>query len=148
MGSFELWRRWLLVVVTLLLLGGLAMVALPWVMSPEAVSQDPVVRPFFGGAPLSAEARGFHRWAFGVWGSTLAGWGACLVFLVRHPLRRRERWAWSAVMTGLLIWFPLDTFVSFHLRVHFNVGLNVVVLLLALIPLLLMRRHLAPDPSA
>lgn len=143
MGGYELWRRWLLVVVALLLLVGLAMIVMPWIMSPGALSKDPLLRPFFGGAALSTEVRDFHRFIFGVWGSTLVGWAVVLVFLVRHPLRARERWAWNASMAGLLLWFPIDTYVSFHFRVMFNVWVDVALLVLLLVPLLAMRRHLA-----
>lgn len=139
MGSFQFWQRWLLVVSVLLLLGGLGMFAIG--LLPFVPPNDPVVAAFWPEGDMTPAAESFFHWTFGVWGSTLAGWAVALIFLARYPFKRKEKWAWNAIVVGIAVWFPTDTFVSAYFRVHFNVILNLVILVLVILPLVFTRKE-------
>ncbi len=67
----------------------------------------------------------------------MVGWGIMLLAIVRGPFAKKEMWAWNAVMTGLALWFVIDTGFSLNFGVMINVAFNVVIFLLALVPLLM-----------
>ena len=138
MRRFELCRKWLLTVSIVVLMLGLFMsLALPFM--------DPTEDPFTGFLWQDGVAKGagkFYAWAMSVWGATLAGWGLTLAFLVQYPFKNRERWAWNAIALGIAVWYPLDTYFSYHFGVVLNCLLNTVLLAAVLVPLLLTRSEL------
>ncbi len=73
-------------------------------------------------------------------GATMAGWGVTLVFIVYYPFTKKERWARNSIALGLSLWFLVDTFMSVYAGAYFNVGVNVLLIVLAGIPLLMSRK--------
>jgi hypothetical protein len=67
---------------------------------------DPV---FWSTQNITEEANNFQRWAYGVWGATIAGWGVMLAYIANFPFRKRETWSWKCLVAGLT-----------HLRQLFN----------------------------
>ena len=67
------------------------------------------------------------------------GWGVFVVFLARHPLRKRERWAWFCLFIGITLWFLVDTAISSYFGVFFNVLVNSALAVLVYIPLIATR---------
>jgi hypothetical protein len=78
-----------------------------------------------------------------VLGATLAGWGICITFIAHDAFQRKEKWAWTCVTGGVRVWFVIDTSISLMNRVYFNVVLNVVILIGAILPLIFSRKHFA-----
>jgi hypothetical protein len=78
-------------------------------------------------------------WMIGIIGATTAGWGITLLYLILVPLKRKEKWAWNAIMISLLIWFSLDTFISSYYGATFNIFLNIAFALQFVAPLLFIR---------
>jgi hypothetical protein len=63
-------------------------------------------------------------------------------------LPRRERWAYTAVFTAVLVWFGLDTAASLRHGAWFNVVIvNVPCLILLGIPLLEIWRRQEPGEA-
>ncbi|MGB6067906.1 MAG: hypothetical protein WBG50_24125, partial [Desulfomonilaceae bacterium] len=85
-------------------------------------------------------AKEFQQWVYGVWGATIAGWGAFMAFIAYYPFAQKERWAWNCIVTGLAIWFVLDTTLSIYHRVYFNAAFNTALLILAGLPLAATRK--------
>ena len=56
--------------------------------------------------------REYVRLVYGILGAVIVGWMTTIGFVVFGPLRRRENWAWWAVVASVLIWFVLDTGLS------------------------------------
>ncbi|RMD97916.1 MAG: hypothetical protein D6814_08585 [Calditrichaeota bacterium] len=138
MASFQFWRKWLFVVAIALMFMGLAMVGLS--LLPGILPGDPFIAAFWRGQAPPFEAARLYHWLIGVWGATIAGWGLVLAFLVQVPVRRKEKWAWQCLLSAVLVWYPLDTFLSLHFGVVANAILNTVILGLILSPLALTRR--------
>ena len=101
------------------------------------------VRGFFWeGAAVPAEAEALRRFLMGIIGGTLAGYFTFVLFLIVYPLRARERWAHTAIASGLLVWFCVDSAMSLYHGALFNLQIvNIPTMILWSIPLILTRRH-------
>jgi hypothetical protein len=96
---------------------------------------------FWGAGAVGDPAIRFQQWIYGVWGATVAGWGIFLTFVARYPFAKKERWAWNCVVLGLLVWFILDTTLSFYYQVYFNVAFNAGLLVLTMAPMVFTRKE-------
>lgn len=59
---------------------------------------------------------------------------------MKYPFSRKEKWSWNAIALGLAVWFVVDTFMSAYTKAYFNVGVNVLLIVLAGIPLIMARK--------
>ncbi len=135
MNSVDFWNRWFTAVGWLLISFGIAMAALPQTSVFDfAFNQrvNPVFWPTGSGA-VNIEI--FQAWIYGVLGATVSGWGVFVVALARHPLRKREKWAWNCLFTGITVWFLIDTAISAYFGVLFNVAFNAAIAVLVYVPL-------------
>lgn len=138
--SFSFWQRWLLVVGLVILIFGIMMAFLSGTQWFELFNRQ--IDPDFWGANIVEEGtKEFQKWIYGVWGATIAGWGVFLVFIASYPFGKKEKWAWKCLVVGLLIWFVLDTVISFNYKVYFNVVFNTALLILAGLPLVFTRKY-------
>ncbi len=96
---------------------------------------EPTNEVFFGTASPDAAIRKYQIFVAGLIGATIAGWGVFMLFVARHGFARRERWAWICFAFGIDIWFVIDTAVAILYGTITHVGFNVVMLVLAAIPL-------------
>jgi hypothetical protein len=77
--------------------------------------------------------REYVQLVYGILGAVIVGWMTTIGFITSGPLRRREAWAWWAVVASTLNWFILDTGISLALgfvghalfNVAFAIGLAV-----------------------
>jgi hypothetical protein len=93
-------------------LGRTAMLA-PWrAAAAVALLERPVL-------PVALEP--FAMLTDGILGGSIVGKWVAAAWLVRHPLAEGRRWAWWALVAGLLAWFVLDSGVSLALGAGFNV---------------------------
>ncbi len=60
-------------------------------------------------ADVSAATADHLQLLRGVLGAVILGWMVLILAVVRGPLRRRDPWAWHAVVASLGIWFVVDT---------------------------------------
>ena len=133
MSRFDFWRRWLEGMAWLLVLFGLAVALINQSAVADMLVNRHVDPAFF--ADMPAEASAFQAWIYGVLGATIAGWGACMVAVVRVPFTRRQVWSWNAIAIGVSLWFVVDTTISALHGVWFNVGFNVVAAAMLGLPL-------------
>jgi hypothetical protein len=138
--QFAFWQRWLLVVSVIVVVFGLFIAFLNQTSLFDLFNRgvDPA---FWGTGAVPVEARRFQRWAYGVLGATMAGWGMTFLYVTRQAFRRGERWAWNAVLVGILLWFAVDEYISLASGVYFNAAFNVVILAMVGLPLIFTRRH-------
>lgn len=142
MNRFSFWRTWLLVFSIIVVIFGVALVL--WGGTPLFAWMNAQIDPVFWTAQtLSPETAAFRQWVYAVLGATMTGWGTSLIFIVRYPFARRERWAWNCVAMGLSLWFVLDTYASLYFKVYFNAVFNAAFVMAALPPLIFTRRHFA-----
>ena len=79
---------------------------------------------------------------YGVLGAVLIGWMVLLLAVARGPLRRRERWAWTATAVSMTAWFGVDTAFSLAVGSTAHAAFNGIFAAALGIPLIAMRRHL------
>lgn len=140
--DFTFWNRWLVIVAWILIIFGLGLAVFNQTgIFDVAFNQriDPAFWPE-GAAPENIQP--FQAWVYGVLGATVAGWGVFVLFLARHPLRNRQRWAWTCLLAGITLWFCVDTAISAYFGVFFNVVVNAFLALLIYIPLVATRKEL------
>ena len=99
-------------------------------------------------AALTAAELAVQNILFGVLGSVMVAWMIVLVFLVRGPFRRGERWAWLAIDLSVFAWFVLDSVVSATHGMPLNVVFNLGFLVLFAIPLLATMSQFRPFSRA
>lgn len=119
-----LWDRLLLVVIA-----GVSLYALGLVLFGLALGDQIFDRLGFGpsdGEIVGEVPRQYLQLVYGILGAVIVGWMTTVGAIVVGPLRRRERWAWWAVVSASAVWFALDTGLSLVLGFigHglFNVG--------------------------
>lgn len=135
MSNSRLWRYWLLVVSGFIIVFGTVMATLNSTI--VFLFFNAQINPaFWGGAPVPAPAQAFQAWVYGAWGATVMGWGITMFFIAYYAFPEPELWTWNAVFVSVLMWYTLDTAVSWVYAVFINVVLNTTILILVLIPLL------------
>lgn len=141
MNGFSFWQRWLFGVSLLITAFGLLLVFFNQTPVFDLLFNRQVNPVFWGAEDIADSALTFQKWIYGVLGATVAGWGAVMAFIAHHPFRRKEKWAWNCLATGMLVWFIADTSVSLYFKVVFNAAFNVLLLVAVFLPLLFTRRH-------
>lgn len=139
MTAFSFWQRWLLAVGLFITIFGIAMAVLSGTPLFELLNRqiDPA---FWGMNTVDDVSRHFQQWVYGAWGATIAGWGIFATSIAHYPFKKKEKWAWQCIVFGLVVWFILDTSLSLGYRVYFNVALNTVLLVLAMLPVVFTRK--------
>jgi hypothetical protein len=140
MAGFVLWQKWLLIVGLIITVFGV-MLALFSQTALFTIFNQQINRIFWGTIELPVNAQAFHQWICGVLGAVMAGGGIFTTFIVHYPFRRKEKWAWTCLASGVLAWFVIDTFISLSFKAYFNVAFNAVVLIGVMLPLILSRKY-------
>jgi hypothetical protein len=137
---FEFWCRWLLIAsLFFTVFGGVAALAPDSIVFEVWIAQ--VDRTFFAGS-IPPEAREMRSFLMGPLGGTIAGSYLMQAYVVAIPFKRRERWAWHAVLWSMLLWFCVDSLVSAMHGAWFN------IVLINLMPLIVFGIPLAATRSA
>jgi hypothetical protein len=120
--------------------GVVALAGVAVAVTPEALPpyQQAIERRF---APFDL---GLERLLFGLLGGEVVGQAVLLYALARRAIRAGERWATRAALESLLLWFAVDSVVSFAADAAFNVWMVNLPSLLALgVPLVALHRRAA-----
>lgn len=139
MVSFSFWQKWLVSVGLIITIFGIAMAVFSGTPIFDMISTQ--INPaFWGKEAVDNGTKGFQHWIYGAWGATIAGWGIFATYIACYPFKNKEKWAWNCIIIGFLIWFTLDTALSLLHKVHFNVALNTVLFMLAILPIIFTRK--------
>ncbi len=141
--SFKFWINWLKVTSWLTIAFGIFMAVNSFVFkgSPSVIDHQ-VNKAFFASEDeLTIPMQHFQAWQYGVGAAILCAWGFLALLLTSNALAKKERWAWSAIVGSLAIWFVIDQPISTIFQVSFNVIFNFLFLLIFIIPLLFIRKH-------
>jgi hypothetical protein len=140
MSAEKFWSGWLKITMLIVILAGifLALLAniIPWKFMDEQINGV-----FFSGTAPDNSVEMFKRWLIGISGAVMAGWGCSMLYVVNHPFRRKEQWAWRCIFYPVIIWFAIDTSVSIYFGAHFNVVINSILLLQIMAPLLFLKNQ-------
>jgi hypothetical protein len=139
-ARFQFWRKWL-TWANVLTIGVGLLVAFAgnsiFFSAHNAFTQQ----VFFPDSGFSPEVLQLKNWLFGIIGGTIVGFHVLMVMISEHAFRRRERWAWQAMMWGMISWFCIDSGISWYYgAVHNIVLINLPALVLIGVPLVVTRR--------
>jgi heme/copper-type cytochrome/quinol oxidase subunit 3 len=76
------------------------------------------------------------RWESSIYGSIMIGWGSTLFLLGRIAFKRSDIELMKIMIAGIAIWLIIEALFSAVIGIYFNVGVDIIVLLLFGIPLL------------
>ena len=129
------WINWLQFVLALLFVYALVLVF------AGSVAGD--LFSTFGFGPPDAvatnEVRKYLKLPFMVLGAVMAGWAATMILIVRGPLRDGSPWALPILIRSLVLWFVLDTGMSFVLGYPTHALFNVPFAVALGVPLAALR---------
>lgn len=135
MRSRNTWITWLQVVLVVLLAYSLILVV------AGALARS--MFSAFGFGPPDAidneDVREYLKLPFMVLGAVLAGWSFMMLQLVRGPLRSGDAWALPILVRSLVLWFVVDTGMSFVLGHPTHALFNVPIGIALAIPLVRLR---------
>lgn len=140
MKKFNFWQMWLFIVSIFLVVFGLFMAFFNQSAIMDFFIND-YVNPAFWKNKIPEEASQFQSFIYAVLGATICGWGVIQAFIVHYPFKKKERWSWNALTTGIILWFLIDTSLSAYFNVTYNVILNSVIFLLIVVPLLYTKKY-------
>ncbi|MCX4246280.1 hypothetical protein [Paraliomyxa miuraensis] len=125
----------------LVALAGSTAVFAPWRhAAAEALLHEP---------DLPARLEPFVALTLAILGGSIVGKWTAAAWLVWRPLADGRRWAWRALVVGLLAWFGLDSSLSLALGARFNVWMINLAPLIVFGGLLVPARAATrPDPEA
>jgi hypothetical protein len=86
--------------------------------------------------------REYVQLLYGILGAVIVGWMVTIAAIVVGPLRRREPWAWWAIVMSVTIWFVLDTGLSLVLGFVGHALFNVAFAIGLAIPLAGIKRDI------
>ncbi|MEV6521629.1 hypothetical protein AB0M43_06820 [Longispora sp. NPDC051575] len=134
----RLWDRWLCAAIAAVIAYGTVLV----VHGRGAATLFDVLG--FGPTASGVSAgEGHVQLLYGVLGAVLIGWMVLLLAVARGPLRRRERWAWTATAASMTVWFGVDTTFSLVVGSTAHAAFNCVFAAAVGVPLVAMRGYLA-----
>ena len=104
-----------------------------WLLSEHY--HQPIDLAFWQSAAPSA-ARAQQLWWIGLFGVTVQSLGLWMWALVYLGQRHRSRFAWGALIVGIVIWAPQDLFISLQADAWLHVWVDLIAVVSMLPPLL------------
>jgi len=138
MNAEKFWSGWLKVIMILIVVAG-SFLAIVSQFSGFTILNSKIDRIFFGNEIPGEHVESLERWLTGVTGAVMLGWGFSMLYIINHPFKQRERWAWRSVFYPVLVWYVIDSGISAYYGVLFNVVINTVLFLQVIAPLLFLR---------
>ncbi len=148
--TFDRWCQWLLYLSGFFAILGTIIAIAPnfpllafWNMTVESAFFPDRIHP---------NASALRAFMLGPLGATIAGSYLLQCFVIAYAFRKREAWAWHAILWSTLFWFAIDSLMSVLHGAYFNIYMiNIFPLILFGIPLFATRSILkdsAPDANS
>jgi hypothetical protein len=146
MNKFQFWQRWLFGCSLIIIGFGLYMALLNRSPLFEIFNQQ-VKAVFWPAGSGTAEAQNFQSWIYGVLGATMAGWGVFFAFIAHYPFKAKEAWSWPCLISGVSLWYLVDTSISLYHNFVFNAIFNTIFVVALLLPVILTLKEMRRDNS-
>lgn len=75
-------------------------------------------------------------WSNGLYGSTFIGFSVLLFFVGRHAFQKNDKGLMKALLYGIFAWLIVEALFSLYYEVFFNVGVDILLMVLFGFPLL------------
>jgi hypothetical protein len=95
-----------------------------------------IVFSFFGLAILPVDQDVLLPWQSALYGAIMIGWGMTLFCIGRLAFRRNDAELMKNLLYGVFVWLLVEALFSLYFGVFFNIGVDIAVLALFVIPLI------------
>jgi hypothetical protein len=141
---FTFWYRWLIVVSFSLILAGI------YTSFFKSTSLDAPFRLFIDSVfwkdgSTASGTTPFGAFVYSVWGAAIVMWGTQLFFILKFAFKKKEPWAWWAILISTLLWFLIAAGFSLYYGATLNALGDLVYMLLLVLPLFMTRRQFIPN---
>jgi hypothetical protein len=132
--AFNFWQKWLTYANLFALIVGLA----------AALANETIVFKIyneylwesFGMEESAEEFRPFKKWVFGILGATIVGFHLLVICICENAFKKRERWAYVAILAAISIWFFIDSAITIYYAAWFNLFIiNIPAYTMIMLPL-------------
>jgi len=97
---------------------------------------------FLSGETMTPEVLAIKNWLFGIIGASIVGFQILMIFIAEYAFKRKEKWAYWAMCSGLLSWFLIDTGISWYYGALHNIAIiNLPALIAIGLPLWMTRKE-------
>ncbi len=141
MNKFEFWRKWFFAATLIVIVYGLGLAFFGQTAIFNYFLNNQINTAFWGTTQITGNVLRFQRFIYGVLGAVVAGWGVILAFIASYPFKKKEKWAWESLVLGVCVWFIIDTGFSAYYGAHSNALINVLLFIIAGVPLILTRNE-------
>jgi hypothetical protein len=140
MNAEKFWLGWLKITMILVIVAG-GFLAIFSQFAYSAFLNAKIDNVFFNGTNPGGQVELLKKWLTGVAGAVMLGWGISMLYVVNHPFRQRQAWAWRSIFYPVLIWYLLDSGISAYYGILINVSINTILFLQIMAPLLFLRNN-------
>jgi len=140
-SNFEFWQKWLTYANVMTVIVGL-LAAFAGNSIFFEIHNDYTREVFIRGKAFTSEMLLLKNWLFGIIGGTIVGFHILMIFISENAFKRKEKWAYYAMWSGMISWFVIDSALSVFFGATHNVLLiNAPALILIGLPLLMTRKY-------
>ena len=140
MNAEKFWSGWLKVTMIMIIVAG-GFLAIFSQVAYSAFLNEKLDAIFFGGDNPGDQVLMLKNWLTGIAGAVMLGWGFSMLYVVNHPFRNRQPWAWRSIFYPVLCWYLIDSGISAYYGVLLNVIINTILFLQIIAPLLFLRSN-------
>lgn len=134
-SRFNFWQKWL-TYVNVMTVGVGLLVAFAGNSLVFDLHNAYTKEVFFSGNEFTPEVLKLKNWLFGIIGGTIVGFHLLMVMISENAFKRKEPWAYWAMLLAMISWFTIDSGISWYYgAVHNLVLINMVAMVLIGIPL-------------
>ena len=79
----------------------------------------------------------YTPWSNGLYGAVFIGFSVLLFFVGRHALKIKDKFLMKALLYGIASWLAVEAFFSFYYGVYFNIGVDILLMVVLGLPLVM-----------
>lgn len=144
MTADKFWLGWLKITMWMVVIAGVLLALFSDYLFSDFLDRK-INRIFFSGSSPANQVELLKKWMLGISGAVMVGWGLSMLYVVNHPFKNREQWAWRSIFYPVLAWYLIDSGISAYFGVGFNVMVNSILFLQIIAPLLFLRSQFFPQ---
>ena len=139
--KFNFWQKWL-TYANVITMGVGILIAFAGNSFIFELHNDYTKEVFLNSNEFSSEVMKLKNWLFGIIGATIFGFHILMIMISENSFKKKEPWAYRALLFGLLSWFCIDSGISIYYgAIHNVLIINIVALILIGLPLIMTRKE-------
>lgn len=83
----------------------------------------------------------YRPWSNGLYGAVFIGFSVLLFFVGRHAIETKDKFLMKALLYGIASWLTVEAFFSFYYGVYFNIGVDVLLMVVLGFPFVIGLRR-------